>query len=116
MGYKLLTGLGQKVSTHSRLKAAGDGFNPYNTKKRVSTHSRLKAAGGRHTSNGIRTFGFNTQPPKGGWNYLPITRKIFKVSTHSRLKAAGAFSIARLNSCSVSTHSRLKAAGLFYIA
>ena len=68
----MLTGLGQKVSTHSRLKAAGDGFNPYNTKKRVSTHSRLKAAGGRHTSNGIRTFGFNTQPPKGGWLFRSL--------------------------------------------
>ena len=55
------------VSTHSRLKAAGNirGFVPAVTF--VSTHSRLKAAGiGRWTIG-----------------YLSL------VSTHSRLKAAG---------------------------
>ena len=33
------------VSTHSRLKAAGDGFDLTAVAVRVSTHSRLKAAG-----------------------------------------------------------------------
>ena len=59
-------------------------------------------------------YGFNTQPPEGGWygltqqNVADIT-----VSTHSRLKAAGKY-IGKLHlSLPVSTHSRLKAAGLF---
>ena len=34
-----------KVSTHSRLKAAGDILMGINAKLAVSTHSRLKAAG-----------------------------------------------------------------------
>ena len=34
-----------KVSTHSRLKAAGFWFVLISTNYRVSTHSRLKAAG-----------------------------------------------------------------------
>ena len=59
-------------------------------------------------------YGFNTQPPEGGWygltqqNVADIT-----VSTHSRLKAAGKY-IGKLHlSLPVSTHSRLKAAGDF---
>ena len=60
-------GLAIRVSTHSRLKAAGDGLDTRKFKAHVSTHSRLKAAG-----------------------YSIHNQKFFgKVSTHSRLKAAG---------------------------
>ena len=61
----------QKVSTHSRLKAAGFHGDGYINRTGVSTHSRLKAAGSDHWYDGY----------------------IFKVSTHSRLKAAGSFSL-----------------------
>ena len=55
------------VSTHSRPKAAGIGNFGGIKIKIVSTHSRPKAAG--HVSNPslIKMFGFNTQPPEGGW-------------------------------------------------
>ena len=57
---------------------------------KVSTHSRLKAAG-----NGafVGPFGrkcFNTQPPEGGWQEMFSDIIHMQVSTHSRLKAAGA--------------------------
>ena len=77
------------VSTHSRLKAAGQGYHVKSQAKKVSTHSRLKAAGdGTPLDIGILTVSthsrlkaaghlliclfsltkrFNTQPPKGGW-------------------------------------------------
>ena len=59
-----------EVSTHSRLKAAGDGsMTPAVRLDIVSTHSRLKAAGDGSMTPAVR---------------LDI------VSTHSRLKAAGA--------------------------
>ena len=56
----------------------------------VSTHSRLKAAGNRFSNRLFLVDCFNTQPPKGGW--LGDTSSIYEVlyvSTHSRLKAAG---------------------------
>ena len=56
------------VSTHSRLKAAGDVAKFGGWRAVVSTHSRLKAAGD------VAKF--------GGWRAV--------VSTHSRLKAAAA--------------------------
>ena len=38
--------------------------------KMVSTHSRLKAAGRQMAHrNGLAHYGFNTQPPEGGWVY-----------------------------------------------
>ena len=40
------------VSTHSRLKAAGDDINQPELDGRVSTHSRLKAAGPAYTEQG----------------------------------------------------------------
>ena len=36
-------------------------------KGKVSTHSRLKAAGPPTTSVFLELLGFNTQPPEGGW-------------------------------------------------
>ena len=59
------------VSTHSRLKAAGNDLRGWTVPANVSTHSRLKAAG--------KKFGRNSTPKT--------------VSTHSRLKAAGVISI-----------------------
>ena len=55
------------VSTHSRLKAAGNMMLQLGMSDSVSTHSRLKAAG----------------------NFPKFKKKGSKVSTHSRLKAAG---------------------------
>ncbi len=38
---------------------------------------------------GGNVFGFNTQPPKGGWGAATAGAAGDGVSTHSRLKAAG---------------------------
>ena len=79
----------EAVSTHSRLKAAGknrlktiDGIG-------VSTHSRLKAAGLVLFRFLLEKYGFNTQPPEGGWTSRVVSMILNNVSTHSRLKAAG---------------------------
>ena len=55
------------VSTHSRLKAAGQLRGQCRFAYRVSTHSRLKAAGILLRAACYLTCCFNTQPPKGGW-------------------------------------------------
>ena len=79
----------------------------------VSTHSRLKAAGRGTSSTSPFDFGFNTQPPEGGWKIRGnLILRIAVVSTHSRLKAAGSPQDINSNLKPVSTHSRLKAAGL----
>ena len=78
-----------KVSTHSRLKAAGFHLLRRAVCTGVSTHSRLKAAGGQRR--------------------CPRRRRA--VSTHSRLKAAGPGKTWFCHCSYVSTHSRLKAAG-----
>ena len=84
----MLTGLGQKVSTHSRPKAA-DPFLP-------TYHKRVSC--------------FNTQPPEGGCLFPVQSFADTAVSTHSRPKAA-AMPKSSINSNSiVSTHSRPKAA------
>ena len=78
----------------------------------VSTHSRLKAAGRRRCTTLLQYWGFNTQPPEGGWakriDFFEISSS---VSTHSRLKAAGLLFALMAYVFIVSTHSRLKAAG-----
>ena len=102
---------------------------------KVSTHSRPKAAGASaallHAPNAC----FNTQPPEGGWappTSSPLTayaqfqhtaarRRLGLrmlgacstgiVSTHSRPKAAGSLSGVDFSFRYVSTHSRPKAAG-----
>ena len=78
------------VSTHSRLKAAGNciyshtesvmfqhtaacrrlegWLHPNGHNGTVSTHSRLKAAGGFRPVAAGPLRGFNTQPPEGGWD------------------------------------------------
>ena len=82
-----------RVSTHSRLKAAGIWVSRPSNSKTVSTHSRLKAAGARLCHAAV---------------YL------CHVSTHSRLKAAGHFITDERGKLIVSTHSRLKAAGFIF--
>ena len=122
-----------KVSTHSRPKAAGQKSGVQSQTWSVSTHSRPKAAGLRRKRQSLWIFGFNTQPPEGGWqiprgnqkawqcfNTQPpeggwveytTTKILLWVSTHSRPKAAGPPSISALLKLPVSTHSRPKAAG-----
>ena len=56
-----------RVSTHSRLKAAGPNFKRNAEGKKVSTHSRLKAAGTGKVITFNKERSFNTQPPEGGW-------------------------------------------------
>ena len=79
-----------RVSTHSRPKAAGEGYKKqffehtwfqHTAARRrlgnrltfdfrtfeVSTHSRPKAAGSIIWLSPMISFGFNTQPPEGGW-------------------------------------------------
>ena len=57
----------------------------------VSTHSRLKAAGDSSIGSQSGASGFNTQPPEGGWGFKAHVNYNTQVSTHSRLKAAGTF-------------------------
>ena len=59
----------KRVSTHSRLKAAGYRWVYFRAFRQVSTHSRLKAAGPISFTLSMRD----------------------TVSTHSRLKAAGLY-------------------------
>ena len=100
-----------KVSTHSRLKAAGVVLSSVPFSDCVSTHSRLKAAGCTLAKTINRCRSFNTQPPEGGWKNIFDKMIDIQVSTHSRLKAAGGANQERGQICKVSTHSRLKAAG-----
>ena len=55
------------VSTHSRLKAAGQTAGKRPEICHVSTHSRLKAAGRQYIIMRFFHGSFNTQPPEGGW-------------------------------------------------
>ena len=66
------------VSTHSRLKAAGQGGGEGERCGRVSTHSRLKAAGSRLSAPSVSNTCFNTQPPEGGWVPLIVMWVLFK--------------------------------------
>ena len=56
----------------------------------VSTHSHPKVAGRYRLSAWRADFGFNTQPPEGGWaQNRPPTLRQPSVSTHSHPKVAG---------------------------
>ena len=59
-----------RVSTHSRPKAAGFGFDTLHYIPFVSTHSRPKAAGLQTPRQFVGILGFNTQPPEGGWKAI----------------------------------------------
>ena len=65
--YGFAVRLCRNVSTHSRLKAAGRPPESGRMGYQVSTHSRLKAAGDRQAARRNARYGFNTQPPEGGW-------------------------------------------------
>ena len=39
----------------------------------------------------LKIYGFNTQPPEGGWVLDLKIHLVIAVSTHSRLKAAGVY-------------------------
>ena len=103
-----------RVSTHSRLKAAGFGNVRHVAGGQVSTHSRLKAAGFGSANRYLSSESFNTQPPEGGWVLICLSVSQFAVSTHSRLKAAGTHQRFCNHFLNVSTHSRLKAAGKIF--
>ena len=87
-----------RVSTHSRLKAAGAHLTEARDGQRVSTHSRLKAAGWPSAWLKRLNNCFNTQPPEGGW-LCKVFPNILAcdVSTHSRLKAAGSKRLVIVN-------------------
>ena len=110
MLYELKT-LGFTVSTHSRLKAAGNG-KPVQITITFGFNTQ-PPEGGWQKMQILRTVGagFNTQPPEGGWVISIIKYPAPSVSTHSRLKAAGKFELHIVVGIVVSTHSRLKAAG-----
>ena len=57
-----------RVSTHSRPKAAGYLDSDMQPIPSVSTHSRPKAAGKSMVKTVAKSYGFNTQPPEGGWD------------------------------------------------
>ena len=99
------------VSTHSRLKAAGNFFVLF--QKSINSFNTQPPEGGWLCANfgadGILCF--NTQPPEGGWAPARYRIAFLPVSTHSRLKAAGRRDAVARADDSVSTHSRLKAAG-----
>ena len=101
-----------KVSTHSRLKAAGlftffinanvFGFNTqppeggwclflHEQEFQSGFNTQPPEGGWRYACSWPHcAAGFNTQPPEGGW-ILNCSKWLFSlVSTHSRLKAAGA--------------------------
>ena len=80
--------------------------------KLVSTHSRPKAAGFQPVHKQAVSFGFNTQPPEGGWiihlRYLWLNKKFQHTAARRRLGRPFNFGGLLLT---VSTHSRPKAAG-----
>ena len=63
------------VSTHSRPKAAGCRFHQVKLFAVVSTHSRPKAAGDTISRIAYEYYGFNTQPPEGGWQAAALPRR-----------------------------------------
>ena len=124
-----------RVSTHSRPKAAGLVVTP-KPKISCSFNTQPPEGGWRHAGvGGCAQKSFNTQPPEGGWSGAKISHTsksgfntqppeggwhrindliiyVDLVSTHSRPKAAGRFVMIRIIQHFVSTHSRPKAAGV----
>ena len=78
----------------------------------VSTHSRPKAAGRFVKLAPAWVFGFNTQPPEGGWFGLIISSAIYQMFQHTAARRRlDGNSLSIECPCRVSTHSRPKAAG-----
>ena len=125
--------LGDKVSTHSRPKAAGKVYMDISKIKPVSTHSRPKAAGFVQPKFPFLLPVSTHSRPKAAGKRLPSSKDLSQfqhtaarrrlataaarrvrrndVSTHSCPKAAGRFKFYRIGFSRVSTHSRPKAAG-----
>ena len=80
-------------------------------RRRVSTHSRLKAAGSKLSSPVCRPPRFNTQPPEGGWELSVEFEEV--LACFNTQPPEGGWSKQPIQTCrlTVSTHSRLKAAG-----
>ena len=123
----------KKVSTHSRPKAAGFAGSARLEVGHVSTHSRPKAAGITVFPAFTCRYGFNTQPPEGGWQPDKFLRRL-KRSFNTQPPEGGwvpPFAMRLCATCfntqppeggwpelqnqhsgsEVSTHSRPKAAG-----
>ena len=100
-----------QVSTHSRLKAAGEPYVADYLDFNVSTHSRLKAAGSVVLSGVGRDTRFNTQPPEGGWESTSMDAAIDKGFNTQPPEGGWAKDRVMSGWVDVSTHSRLKAAG-----
>ena len=89
--------IADRVSTHSRPKAAGFSPRPSASQRVVSTHSRPKAAGFLPDNGVCPAPSFNTQPPEGGWGDMSNNQLIIvNVSTHSRPKAAGTMTLGQV--------------------
>ena len=80
---------GAFVSTHSRLKAAGEDNGMVDAAKTVSTHSRLKAAGSCKRKFNIYRRCFNTQPPEGGWLAEPKSCKRSQIGFNTQPPEGG---------------------------
>ena len=100
------------VSTHSRPKAAGAAAAYTLDDYRVSTHSRPKAAGPRHRAVRIHKRCFNTQPPEGGWSCcICVSMKPTSFQHTAARRRLVLFPQQPFDRSGVSTHSRPKAAG-----
>ncbi len=107
------TGHSNRVSTHSRPKAAGADNLDLPRIKHLFQHTAARRRLGYSFLNSLSVLiRFNTQPPEGGWSRTIIfPQSIHLVSTHSRPKAAGFNGEYSPNQARVSTHSRPKAVG-----
>ena len=97
----------QHTAARRRLSATKPQKNP---SEKVSTHSRPKAAG-ILTANICLTVQFQHTAARRRLIIQTLTDEQLAVSTHSRPKAAAFFSLAAGQRLGVSTHSRPKAAG-----
>ena len=81
----------EKVSTHSRPKAAGSGVARSLMASVMFQHTAARRRLELLLKDLAAWFSFNTQPPEGGWFVANHQVAVgFCVSTHSRPKAAGA--------------------------
>ena len=100
------------VSTHSRPKAAGECDDLVNQVNKVSTHSRPKAAGAPIHRLRFAAFCFNTQPPEGGWSVSRSDVDVLIQFQHTAARRRLDTMIEKGKAgYEVSTHSRPKAAG-----
>ena len=123
----------EKVSIHSRVKAAASNFCRHSLEpsvsthscakaatalsliggiaKAVSTHSRAKAAAFRCHAVWLPSLGFNTQPRGGGCHRDFCTKRIQCLFQHTAARRRLPYTISTLfKNCDVSTHSRAEAA------